>query len=157
MIKILWILIDKVSLVYVQQLIEVYEKRLKHYCNLEVITITIPKNVRYKSIEEQKAEEEKQTERFIQPSDFVILLDEKGKEMTSLEFAQWLEKQMGSGKRLVFITGGPYGLSDNIKQKYKTHISLSVMTFSHELVRVIFLEQLYRAFTIIKGKKYHHP
>ncbi|GAB4208552.1 MAG: 23S rRNA (pseudouridine(1915)-N(3))-methyltransferase RlmH [Bacteroidia bacterium] len=149
------IFIDKVSSASIQSLISEYESRIKFYCGLDLITINVPKNVRYKSIEEQKAEEQKLILKHIKENDTVILLDEKGKEMRSAEWSQWLEKQVRGSRRLVFVMGGPYGLADDLKEKY-FKLSLSKMTFSHEMVRIIFLEQLYRAFTIMKGQKYHH-
>ncbi|MCX7728006.1 MAG: 23S rRNA (pseudouridine(1915)-N(3))-methyltransferase RlmH [Bacteroidia bacterium] len=153
--NILVIFIDKIASAPIQSLIEIYENKLKFYCRCNIKTIIVPKNVRYKSIGEQKKEEEKLVLTHLKDNDFVILLDEKGKEMSSLEFSKWIEQQSFKNKRLVFITGGPYGFSKELKNKY-FNISLSKMTFSHELVRIIFLEQLYRAFSIIKGQKYHH-
>lgn len=148
--------IDKVSSSSIQQLLEEYKERLKHYCRFEYITITMPKNVRYKSVNEQKKEECKAIINYLKESDCVVLLDEHGTEMRSVDFSKWIEKQGQAGKRIVFIAGGPYGFSDDMKAKFSQKISLSKMTFSHEIVRIIFLEQLYRAFTIIKGQKYHH-
>ncbi|MEW6772854.1 MAG: 23S rRNA (pseudouridine(1915)-N(3))-methyltransferase RlmH [Bacteroidota bacterium] len=153
--KIVFIVIDKVSSVSLQHLIQDYENRLKHYCSFSLNTIIVPKNVRNKSIEEQKREEEKLIIQQLKDADNVVLLDEKGKEMSSVEFSKWLEKQSISSKRLVFVAGGPYGFSEDFKKKYLS-LSLSQMTFSHEMVRLIFLEQLYRAMTILKGQKYHH-
>lgn len=154
--KILFIFIDKVHSVPLQQLILHYQERLKHYCAIDILTIIVPKNVRYKSIEEQKQEEEKLILKYIKTADFVILLDENGKEMSSLEFSKYLESITNSSKRCVFIVGGPYGFSETIKNRFPIKISLSKMTFSHEMIRVLLLEQLYRAFTILKGQKYHH-
>ncbi len=154
--NILLIAIDKVSSSSIQQSLEEYKERLKHYCHFEYITIIMPKNVRYKSVEEQMREEEKAITRYLRPNDFVVLLDETGKEMRSIEFSHWLNKSLSRRQRIVFVTGGPYGFSKEIKQQYAEKLSLSKMTFSHEMVRLIFLEQLYRAFTIMKGQKYHH-
>ncbi len=93
----------------------------------------------------------------LNPGDDLILLDEKGKTFTSVMFSQWIEKQMNAGsKRIVFVVGGPYGFSKDVYDKAKFKISLSEMTFSHQMIRLIFVEQLYRAFTIIKGEPYHH-
>ena len=93
----------------------------------------------------------------LNPGDDLILLDEKGKTFTSVLFSQWIEKQMNAGsKRIVFVVGGPYGFSKEVYDKCKSKISLSEMTFSHQMIRLIFVEQLYRAFTIIKGEPYHH-
>ncbi len=154
--NILLMTIDKVSSSSIQQLLEEYKERLKHYCRFEYITIIMPKNVRYKSVEEQKKEECKAIIKHLKEHDCVVLLDEHGTEMRSVDFSKWIEKQGQSGKRIVFIAGGPYGFSEDMKTKFSQKISLSKMTFSHEIVRIIFLEQLYRAFTIIKGQKYHH-
>ncbi len=153
--KILFIFVDKMHSNPLQQLILEYKERLKHYCSLELITIIVPKNVRYKSIEEQKQTEENLILKRIKNSDFVILLDESGKEMSSLEFSKWLEKN-SIFIRLVFVVGGPYGFSENMKKQFPQKLSLSKMTFSHEMVRLFLLEQVYRAFTILKGEKYHH-
>lgn len=154
--KILFIFIDKVHDSNLQALISNYEKRLGYYCVVEIRTIIVPKNVRKKSIEEQKSEEERLILDHLKNSDFVILLDEQGKEMTSVEFSQWLGNISGYSKRVVFVVGGPYGLSESIKQVFPNKISLSKMTFSHEMVRLVLFEQLYRSFTILKGQKYHH-
>ncbi len=147
--------IDKVNSSSIQNLICEYEKRVLFYCNLKIVTINVPKNVRYKSIEEQKVEEEKLILKHIKENDMVVLLDEKGEEMSSVEWSRWLEKHLGGSKRILFVIGGPYGLSNNLKGRY-FKLSLSKMTFSHEMVRIIFLEQLYRAFNIMRGQKYHH-
>lgn len=149
------IFIDKVSNASIQNLIHEYESRVKHYCNLDIITITVPKNVRQKSIEEQKQSEEKLIKKYIKGNDFIVLLDENAQCLSSMEFSKWLEKNISAYKRIVFIVGGPYGFSKEFKESYYP-LSLSKMTFSHEMVRVLFLEQLYRAFTIIKSQKYHH-
>ena len=107
-------------------------------------------------------EQQKKAESFLllsqlQPGDQVVLLDERGKSHTSVEFSEILEKQMASGvKRLVFVVGGPYGFSQDVYDRADSMLSLSPMTFSHQMVRLIFLEQLYRAFTILKGEPYHH-
>lgn len=154
--KINMIVIDKPNIPLVIEWMSVYEKRIIHYCKFELTTIHVPKNVRYKSIDEQKKEEEALILKQLKPSDSVILLDEKGKEYTSVEFSRWLEKQSELSKRMVFIIGGPYGFSEYLKQQFPLHLSLSKMTLSHEMIRVLFLEQLYRAFSIIHGQKYHH-
>lgn len=155
--RILLIIIDSIPSISLKDWMDAYEKRINRYCHFEIHTISVPKNVRYKSIEEQKDEEARLIEKYLKDSDYVIILDEHGKEFSSMEFSHWIQKkQQMSFKRLVFIIGGPYGFSDTIKNTYPEKISLSKMTFSHEIVRLIFLEQLYRAFTIINGQKYHH-
>ena len=108
------------------------------------------------SEEQQKKLEGESILKFLQPSDTVILLDEHGKEFRSIEFAQWLQKQQNTVRRLVFVIGGPYGFSPAVYQRANGKVSLSKMTFSHQMVRMVFTEQLYRACTIIKGEPYHH-
>jgi 23S rRNA (pseudouridine1915-N3)-methyltransferase len=134
-----------------------YFNRLKHYVNIERIEISDIKNNKNLSLEEiKKAEGEKMLNYFTN-NDLIILLDDKGKEFTSLEFAQFLEKnQLYTNKNLVFLIGGAFGFSNEIYQKANSKISLSKMTFSHQMIRMIFLEQLYRSYTILKGEKYHH-
>ncbi len=156
MIRIQFIVIDKCPNNSINEMIEEYSKRLKHYCVFELLTISVPKTVRQKSIQEQKDEEEKLIKRYLKDNDCLILLDETGKEFTSVNFSKWIEKQGLSHSKLSFLIGGPYGVSDNVKAMANSTMALSQMTFSHEMVRVIFLEQLYRAFTIINNQKYHH-
>jgi 23S rRNA (pseudouridine1915-N3)-methyltransferase len=106
---------------------------------------------------QQKAAEGKQLLAAIDTSDYVVLLDEHGTERTSMDYSQWLQRRMASGsKRLVFVVGGPYGFSPEVYDRANEKISLSKMTFPHELVRLIFVEQLYRAFTILRHEPYHH-
>ena len=115
------------------------------------------KNRKTLSEEQQKKAEGDLILSQLNPGDDLILLDEKGKTFTSVMFSQWIEKQMNIGsKRIVFVVGGPYGFSKDVYDKAKFKISLSEMTFSHQMIRLIFVEQLYRAFTIIKGEPYHH-
>jgi 23S rRNA (pseudouridine1915-N3)-methyltransferase len=136
---------------------EQYLKRLAHYCTLEVIEIPALKQAGKMPVAEQnKAEGELQLTK-ISPSDRLILLDEKGKEFSSTGLAGWIGKQQSAGhKRMVFLIGGPFGFSDKVYERANERISLSQMTFSHQMVRVILAEQLYRAYTITKGEKYHH-
>ncbi len=134
-----------------------YVKRIKRYVDFQVSVIPELKNAKNLSQEEQKAREAQPIIQSIQDSDHVILLDEHGVERRSTEFAQWLQKKMVAGyRRLVFVVGGPYGFASNIHQLAQEEISLSRMTFSHQMIRVLFTEQLYRAFTIFKGEPYHH-
>ena len=155
--KILLLQIDKTQDSYLNEGIEIYTKRLKIYTALEIATINVPKNVRQKSINEQKTEEAKLIFSQILADDFLILLDENGTEFTSERFSKFiLQKQNASVKRLVFIIGGPFGFSEEIYKRSNYKIALSQLTFSHQMVRLFFLEQLYRAFTILKGEKYHH-
>jgi 23S rRNA (pseudouridine1915-N3)-methyltransferase len=156
-VKILLLQIDKTQDSYLNEGIEIYTKRLKNYTALEIATINVPKNVRQKSINEQKTEEAKLIFSQILADDFLILLDENGTEFTSEGFSKFiLQKQNASVKRLVFIIGGPFGFSEEIYKRSNYKIALSQLTFSHQMVRLFFLEQLYRAFTILKGEKYHH-
>jgi 23S rRNA (pseudouridine1915-N3)-methyltransferase len=134
-----------------------YVNRLKHYIPFEMAIIPDLKNTKSLSEEQQKQKEGELILNFIKSGDFVVLLDEKGKEYSSIDFSGFIEKQMISGlKNLIFIVGGPYGFSDEVYKKCNLKISLSRMTFSHQMVRLIFTEQLYRAMTIIKGEPYHH-
>ena len=154
--KIAIINIGKTASKSVSELENDYFGRLKHYCNFENISIPAIKNAKNFSTEELKKEEGKLILKSISNDDFIVLLDEKGKNFTSLEFAQWVEKQQYIAKRLIFIIGGAFGFSKEIYDRANFLLSLSKMTFSHQIVRAIFAEQLYRAMTIIKGEKYHH-
>jgi len=155
-VKIAIINIGKTASKSVSELENDYFGRLKHYCNFENISIPAIKNAKNFSTEELKKEEGKLILKSISNDDFIVLLDEKGKNFTSLEFAQWVEKQQYIAKRLIFIIGGAFGFSKEIYDRANFLLSLSKMTFSHQIVRAIFAEQLYRAMTIIKGEKYHH-
>lgn len=139
------------------QMIEDYVKRLKFYTDFEMVVIPDLKNNKNMSFDVQKEKEGEMILRSLNDSDDVILMDEHGKEFSSVEFASYIQKKMTSGlKRLVFIIGGPYGFSPAVYARTGGKISLSRMTFSHQMVRLIFIEQLYRAFTILKGEPYHH-
>jgi 23S rRNA (pseudouridine1915-N3)-methyltransferase len=155
--KILLLQIDKTQDSYLTEGIEIYTKRLKNYCSFEMITINVPKTVRQRTHNEQKMEEAKLILAAILPEDQLVLLDEKGKEYSSVDFSNFIaQKQNASVKRLVFLIGGPFGFSEGIYNRANIKISLSQMTFSHQMVRLFFVEQLYRAFSILKGEKYHH-
>jgi len=137
--------------------IEVYNKRLKHYINFEIIIIRDIKNSKNLTEQQQKAKEAEILLKNISNLDYVILLDERGKEFSSVGFSNFLEKQMlSSVSQLVFFVGGPYGFDDSIYQRANFKISLSKMTFSHQMIRMFFVEQLYRAFTILRNEPYHH-
>jgi 23S rRNA (pseudouridine1915-N3)-methyltransferase len=134
-----------------------YINRLKHYSTVEKIEIPEIKNAKNLSQEQIKKQEGSLILKQIKPSDHVLLLDENGKSLNSMEFSKYIQKKFNQGgKSLVFIVGGAYGFSDEVYAKSEGKISLSNMTFSHQMVRVFFLEQLYRAFTILKGEPYHH-
>lgn len=133
-----------------------YVERIGHYMPFELVTIPELKNTKALTEEQQKEREGELIMKQLQPSDTVVLLDEHGKEFRSTEFASWLQKKQQTARRLVFIIGGPYGFSPTLYQRADDKISLSRMTFSHQMVRLIFTEQVYRACTIIKGEPYHH-
>ena len=155
--KILLLVIGKTDEEYVFDGIEKYKNRLKHYINFEYEEIPDLKNRKTLSKGQQKKQESDLIFSRLKMGDKVVLLDEKGTSFGSVEFSKYLQKKMNSGiKRLVFIVGGPYGFDKAIYDKHQDKLSLSKMTFSHQMVRLIFKEQLYRAYTIIKGEKYHH-
>ncbi|MBO5058074.1 MAG: 23S rRNA (pseudouridine(1915)-N(3))-methyltransferase RlmH [Prevotella sp.] len=133
-----------------------YAERITHYMPFEIVTIPELKNTKNLSEEQQKTMEGELILRQLQTSDTVVLMDEHGKEFTSMEYARWLEQKRNTARRLVIIIGGPYGFSQKVYERANEKISLSRMTFSHQMVRLIMTEQLYRACTIIKGEPYHH-
>ena len=141
----------------VEALVTMYTKRLNHYVRFAITTIADIRNTKKLSEAEQKRLEGEAILRLINESDHLMLLDEHGAELRSIEFAEMLQRRMSAGtKRLVFVIGGPYGFSDAVYQHANSKLSLSKMTFSHQIVRAIFTEQLYRAFTILKNEPYHH-
>lgn len=155
--KIKLIVIGKTDQSYLQKGIENYHKRIPHYLPFEFVVIPDIKNTRKLSEDQQKEKEGELILSQVKPGDDVILLDEKGQTFRSKEFARFLEKKMLGGiKALIFVIGGPYGFSEAVYQKATGKVSLSKMTFSHQLVRLIFSEQLYRGLTILKGEPYHH-
>lgn len=133
-----------------------YVERIGHYMPFEVVTIPELKNTKHLTEEQQKQAEGEQILKLLQPADTVVLLDEHGREYRSIEFARWLEQKQQSARRLVFIIGGPYGFSAAVYARANELLSLSKMTFSHQMIRLTFTEQIYRACTIIKGEPYHH-
>ena len=133
-----------------------YLERIGHYMPFSVTVIPELRNAKRLSQQQQKDKEGEAILRLLQPSDTVVLLDERGKEPRSIELADWLQRQQQTARRLVFIIGGPYGFSQQVYSRADSMLSLSRMTFSHQMVRLIFVEQLYRACTIIKGEPYHH-
>ena len=133
-----------------------YSERIGHYMPFSITTVPELKNTKSLTEEQQKQAEGEQILKLIQPSDTVVLLDEHGHEFRSVELASWLEQKRNTARRLVFVIGGPYGFSQAVYSRANEKISLSKMTFSHQMVRLIFTEQLYRACTIIKGEPYHH-
>ena len=134
-----------------------YTERTKHYTSFDIEVIPELKNTKSLSMEQQKEKEGELILKALQPGDVVVLLDEHGKEFRSIEFANWIERKMHTvNKRLVFIIGGPYGFSKEVYARADAKISLSKMTFSHQMIRLIFVEQLYRAMTILNNGPYHH-
>lgn len=134
-----------------------YVERIKHYTPFDMEVIPELKNTKSLSMEQQKEKEGELILKALQPGDVVVLLDEHGKEFRSIEFAEWAEKKMHTvNKRLIFIIGGPYGFSKDVYAAAQEKLSLSKMTFSHQMIRLIFVEQLYRAMNILAGGPYHH-
>jgi len=155
--KITLITVGKTEEAYLREGIEKYVKRLKHYTRLVIIEIDELKNTRSLTESQQKGKEAELIMKKILPLDHVILLDENGTELSSMQFAAYIDKKaLGSVSNLVFVVGGPYGFDIAVHERANDKISLSAMTFSHQMVRLFFVEQLYRAFTIIKGEPYHH-
>lgn len=155
--KIALILTGKTSDGSLVTLMDNYAGRIKKYSVFTIITIADLKNTRNMPEAEQRLREGQRIMQSIDSDDFVILLDERGKEFRTVEFAGYLEKLfMNHGKRIVFVIGGPWGFSPELYERANFSLSLSKMTFPHQLVRLLFLEQLYRAFTVIKGEPYHH-
>jgi 23S rRNA (pseudouridine1915-N3)-methyltransferase len=154
--RIKFIVNGKTEDAYLLEGIAIYEKRLKHYCAYEQIIIPAVKASSL-SPEQMKVKEGELILKQLENSDFLVLLDERGKQFTSLDFAGFIEKQqVASVKTIVFLVGGPFGFSDEVYKRANLKMSLSNMTFSHQMIRLLFIEQLYRAYTIIKGEKYHH-
>lgn len=151
------VVVRKTDMKEVEALVVQYTKRLNHYVKFAITVIADVRNTKKLSEAEQKRLEGEAIMRVINDSDYVMLLDEHGAELRSIEFADLLQRRMLAGtKRLIFVIGGPYGFSDAVYQRANSKLSLSKMTFSHQIVRAIFTEQLYRAFTILKNEPYHH-
>ncbi|MBT8280889.1 MAG: 23S rRNA (pseudouridine(1915)-N(3))-methyltransferase RlmH [Muriicola sp.] len=155
--KIKLLVVGKTEKRELQSLIEEYEKRLAHYINYHQEVIPSPKAAKSRSIPEQKQLEGQAILSRISTSDILVLLDEKGQTYSSKGFAKELQKYMNAGtKQLVFVIGGPFGFSEEVYSRSRAKISLSRMTFSHQMIRLFFTEQLYRAFTILRNESYHH-
>jgi 23S rRNA (pseudouridine1915-N3)-methyltransferase len=133
-----------------------YAERIAHYMPFDIVTIPELRNTKSLSEDQQKTMEGELILKQLQPSDTLVLLDEHGKEFRSIELAKWLEQKQQTARRLVFVIGGPYGFSEAIYKRANEQLSLSKLTFSHQMVRLVFTEQIYRACTIIKGEPYHH-
>ncbi len=155
--KITLIAVGKTEDKYLIEGIEKYLNRLKHYINFNLLVIPEIKNTKNLTEAQQKSKESELISKQINNLDVVVLLDENGKKYSSVDFSAYLNKQMiGSVQHLVFIIGGPYGFDESIYKRSNASVSLSAMTFSHQMVRLFFVEQLYRAFTILKNEPYHH-
>lgn len=150
------LLTGKTTAAYLETGIDIYEKRLKNYTPFEMITVPDIKRA-HLSFEQQKEAEGKMMLQKITSTDFVVLLDERGEMFSSESFARFLEKKIMVGtRRVLFVIGGPYGFSEAVYQRADAQLSFSKFTFSHQMIRLLFVEQLYRAFTILRGEPYHH-
>jgi 23S rRNA (pseudouridine1915-N3)-methyltransferase len=155
--KIALLQVGKTSEKYLTDGINTFKERVRKYNAFEIFTIPDIKGTRNMPAREQKARESEKILQFFKEDDYIVILDNKGKEFSTIEFSSWLEKMfMSQKKRIVFVVGGAWGFSDEIYGKADLCISLSRLTFSHQMVRLLFLEQLYRVFTVIKGDPYHH-
>lgn len=155
--KVCFLVLGKTTEAYLREGIAIFEKRVKNYLTFELKLIAELKNTASLSFEQQKNQEGKLILASVEPTDWVVLLDEAGQEMSSANFSKFIQQSMlQSRKSMIFVIGGPYGFSKEVYQRANEKISLSKMTFSHQMVRLIFLEQLYRAMTILKNEPYHH-
>lgn len=155
--KISLIVVGKTSEAWLGEGIAVYEKRLQHYANFKIQTLSPVKNAAVLETEKLKEKEGEMILKCIQSTDYVVLLDEAGKEFSSIGFSEFIGKyQTASVNHMVFIIGGAFGVSEGVKSRASMKMALSQMTFSHQMVRLIFVEQLYRAMTILKNESYHH-
>ncbi len=155
--KITLLLVGQTANKHISALIDEYIERISHYIGFNIETIPELKNTRNLSEEQQKEKEAELIVKALQTADFVVLLDEHGRELRSIELADWMRHKMQTvPRRVVLIIGGPYGFAESIYRLAHEKLSLSRMTFSHQMVRLIVVEQIYRAFTIIRGEPYHH-
>ena len=155
--RLMLLTVGKTDIAWVREGLEIYVSRIRHYVPFELREIPELKGVSALSREQIKEREGELVLKQLRPADEVVLLDEHGREYRSVEFADWLGRRAaGSGRDLVFVIGGAYGFSDAVYERADGRLSLSKMTYSHQLVRTIFAEQLYRAFTILRGEPYHH-
>jgi len=155
--KVTLVCIGKTDEPYIRAGMEKFLSRLKHYVNFNSVIIPDLKNSKHLSVDQQRAGEAVLLLKQISPSDHVVLLDERGREYRSVDFADYLNKLMvGSIQHLVFVVGGPYGFDEAVYRRANGQMSLSKMTFSHQMVRLFFVEQLYRAFSILRNEPYHH-
>ena len=155
--KIALLLTGKTTEKHIAEGVNIFSERVKKYTAFEIITLPDLRNTRNMTAREQKTREGVKIIQSLRSDDLIVILDDKGKEFTTMEFAGWLERSfMLPKKRIVFVIGGPWGFADDVYSKSDIRLSVSRMTFSHQVVRLLFLEQLYRVFTIIKGDPYHH-
>ena len=154
--RITLLVVGKTADARLQSLIDDYQQRLKHYVPFDFVVVPDVKNAKSLSEEQLKAAEGEAILSRLTPSMEVVLLDEHGQEFRSIEYAEWLQKKMASGKDLTLIIGGAYGFSKAVYERANGKLSLSRMTFSHQMIRIMAIEQLYRAMTILRGEPYHH-
>lgn len=154
--KITLLVVGKTTDQRLQTLIDDYQQRLKHYIPFEIVVIPDLRNAKALTQAQIKEQEGIEILRRITPAMEVILLDEHGREYRSVEYAQWIQKKMSAGRDIIFVVGGPYGFSTAVYERANGKISLSKMTFSHQMIRLFFTEQIYRAMTILRGEPYHH-
>jgi 23S rRNA (pseudouridine1915-N3)-methyltransferase len=142
---------------HIEEVVDLYAGRIRRYAVFEIITLPDIKNTRSMSVQEQKMKEGKKIMQSVSSDDYVVILDERGKELRTIEFSVWFEKiNLLPKKRIICVIGGPWGFSEDVINRADFKLSLSKMTYPHELVRLLFIEQLYRIYTIIKGEPYHH-
>ena len=153
--EIVLLAIGKTQMNFIKEGIDFYLKRIKHYVNFRIVEVSQKKYSKKTTPEQMQKAEQIALEKYLTDKSNVFLLDENGKEFTSIEFAEFINNKLITYKNLTFVIGGSYGFSQEMKKRYKK-ISLSKMTFQHDLVRLIFVEQIYRAFTIINNEIYHH-
>ena len=154
--KISLLVVGKTTDSRLSSLMEEYISRLKHYVPFELVVVPDLKNTKALSEEQIKTAEGEAILRYLTPSMDVVLLDEHGREFRSIEYAEWLQKKMGSGKDLTLVIGGPYGFSEAVYARANGKVSFSQMTFSHQMIRLMAVEQIYRGMTILRGEPYHH-
>lgn len=154
--KLTLLVVGKTTDSHIIALIDDYKKRLTHYLPFELLVIPELKNAKNLTQEQQKQQEGELILKAVGPTAFCVLLDEHGREYRSIEFADYLQKRMSAGQDMFFVVGGPYGFSPDVYSRANGKISLSQMTFSHQMVRLFFVEQIYRAMTILRGEPYHH-
>ena len=154
--KITLLVVGKTTDSRLSSLMEEYISRLKHYVPFELVVVPDLKNTKALSEEQIKTAEGEAILRYLTPSMDVVLLDEHGREFRSIEYAEWLQKKMGSGKDLTLVIGGPYGFSEAVDARANGKVSFSQMTFSHQMIRLMAVEQIYRGMTILRGEPYHH-